>query len=168
MTVIVQIGRRVPRNWFKRTAKRAGGLVSFQENIWLMVQQGINLAKKKANAGGQIKFIRTKFDEKEDINFKIEWVKYMIQGTKEQEEEEYTESKDGLYKQLNKHLKKEIPESDAMKKHFKSKFLSQDKIDEAYKAGYGAMSDMTMANKLLEMGILTHIEWVKDFETREV
>jgi len=54
-----------------------------------------------------------------------------------------------------------------MKKHFKTRVLSQMKIDDAYKKGYGAMEDNNIANKLLEMGILTHIEWIKDFDTRD-
>ena len=43
----------------------------------------------------------------------------------------------------------------------------QSKINEAYEHGYGAVENNNIANKLLEMGILTHIEFNKDFDTRE-
>ena len=52
-------------------------------------------------------------------------------------------------------------------KFFKTKLLPQEKVTEAYKKGYGAMKDNNIANKLLEMGILTHMEWIKDFDTRD-
>ena len=60
MTVLINVGRRVPRSWFRRTAKKIGGLISFQENIWVIMNQSLNLAKKKANADGRLKFVMTK------------------------------------------------------------------------------------------------------------
>jgi len=167
ITVVIHVGRRLPRNWFRRQAKKLAGLMSFQENIWLMINQSLNLAKRKANNSGKITFIMTKDKETEDLHYELEWLKIIIQGTKEQEEEEYNESMQ-LYKPLGQIFKKEIPKDDDMKKYFKSKILSQVKIGEAYKEGYGAIGDNNLSNKLLEMGILTHIEWIKDFETREV
>jgi len=44
MTVLVHIGRRVPRNWFKRAGRTAAGFISFQENIWIIIKQAMNLA----------------------------------------------------------------------------------------------------------------------------
>ena len=166
MTVVVNVGRRVPRNWFKRKIRKLKGFMSFQENIWIMIKQALQMAKKKANKSGKLKFVITYDEEIENLNYKIEWVKCMIQGTKEQEEEEYNEAMQ-LYKPLGKILKKDVPINKEMKKRFKSNVLSKAKVDEAYKKGYGAVSNKNVANKILEMGIITHIEWIKDFDSRD-
>ena len=166
MTVLVHVGRRVPKSWFRRTASKAKGLITFQENMWLMIKQSLSMAKRKANASGKINFVLATEKESEDLNYDIEWLKITIQGTKEQEEEEYNESLQ-MYQPLNKIFKKEMPKDERMNKHFKTKILSSAKVDEAYKTGYGAINDNNMSNKLLEMGILTHIEWINDFDTRK-
>jgi len=165
MTLIINIGRRVERTWFKRNAQRVKGLISFRENIWMMIKQSLNLAKRKATASGTLKFVMTHDVEIEDMHYQLEWLKIIIQGTKEQEEEEYNESMQ-LYSQLNKVFKKEMPKDPNMMKHIKSKVLSGVKVEEAYKKGYGAFNDNNLANKLLEMGIITHIEKVDDFASR--
>jgi len=166
MTVVVHIGRRVPRSWFKRQANRVKGLMTFQENIWQMIKQSMTLGKKKCNASGKGTWVQTKDTEIEDLNYEIEWLKIMIRGDEKFEKEEFEDAKQ-LYKPFGKMFKKEMPVDDRMKKHFKSKILSSSKIEEAYKEGYGAVSDKNIANKLLEMGILTHVEWIKDFDSRE-
>lgn len=167
MTVIIHIGRRMPRAWLKRTTHIAVGLMSFSENIWLIIRQSMSMAKKKANTSGLINFVMSFEDETEDMNYKIEWLKIIIQGTKDQEKEEYDEAMK-MYLPLNKIFKKEIPSDNNLKMHFKSKVLSSFKVEEAYKIGYGAAEDKNMANKLLEMGILTHIEFIDDFDSREI
>lgn len=167
MTVIVNIGRRVPKNWFKRTAGKIGGLISFQQNIWMMIDQSLNQAKKKANASGTgILFVKEPDRESEDMYYDIEWIKVRIQGTKEQEEDEYKDSLK-MYASLGQVMKKELPKDKRLGKHFKTKILTTEKVQEAYKKGYGAMEDNNMASKLLEMGILTHVEWIDDFDQRE-
>ena len=65
-------------------------------------------------------------------------------------------------------MKKEIPVDDALKTFFKTKILSPAQVEHAYKAEFGSISDNNIANKLLEMGIVTHIEWIQDFDTRVV
>jgi len=167
MTVLVHIGRRVPRNWFKRVGRTAAGFISFQENLWVIIKQSMNLAKRRANESGKIKFVLTHEEEEEDLNYKLQWIKVVIQGTEEQEKEEYEDSMK-LYLPLNKVFKKEMPKNENMGKHFKTKILSSAKVEEAYKEGYGAAQDNNVANKLLEMGILTHIEWIKDYNMRDV
>jgi len=167
ITLKILIGRRLPKSWFRRTAKTIGGLISFQENIWIMINQSLSLAKKKANADGRLKFVMSKDRESEDLHYYIEWLKIIIQGNEEQEKEEYEETMQ-LYGPLNKVLtKKEIPKDERLSKHFKTKILSTAQVEQAYKKGYGAIQDNNLANKLLEMGILTHVEWIKDFNSRE-
>ena len=163
MTVIINIGRRVPRKWVKRMVEKSKGFISFQENLWLIINQSLNLAKKQANKAGTLDaFVITREDENEDMHYKIEWVKVIIKGTPEQEKEEYEDSMK-LYKNLDKIFKKDMEIDDAMKKHFKTKLLSSVKVEEAYKKGYGAIGNNNLANKILEMGILTHIDLIEDY-----
>ena len=167
MSVVINIGRRAPKSWFRRQGGKVMGFISFQENLWMMIKQSMALAKKKANASGKIKFVMTNEKEDEDMHYDIQWLKIIIQGTEEQEKEEYEEALQ-FYSPLDKIFKKEMPKDEQMKKHFKTKMLDHIKVEEAYKQGYGALSDNNLANKMLEMGILTHIEWIKDFNTRDV
>jgi hypothetical protein len=166
MTVVIHIGRRVPRSWFRAGVNKLQGIISFQEHIWTIVKQSFNLAKKKANSSNTgIKFVITSDDENEDLNYKIEWMKIMIQGTEKQEEEEYNEALK-MYEPFATVFKKDMKTDDRLKEHIKTKVLTIEKVDEAYKKGYGVVSDNNISNKLLEMGIITHIEWVRDFNDR--
>ena len=133
-----------------------------------MIRQSMNLAKRKANSSNTgIKFVITNDIETEDLHYQIQWLVIMIQGTAEQELEEYNEAQ-GLYKPFNKIIKKDIPADENLKKYFKTKMLSQEQVEKAYKEGYGSVSDNNIANKLLEMGILTHIELIKDYDSRDM
>ena len=165
MTVVVHIGRRVPRSWFRRQANRAKGLITFQENMWQMIKQSMNLGKRKCNASDKGTWVQTFDKEIEDMNYEIEWIKILIQGDEKFEKEEYEDSQK-MYQPFAKIFKKEMPKDDRLRKHFKTKVLSATKVTDAYNKGYGAMSDNNIANKLLEMGILTHVEWIKDFDSR--
>jgi len=167
MTLVVHVGRRVPRAWFKRQANKVKGLITFQEHLWTMIKQSLSLAKRKANESGKITFVLTTDREDEDMNYQIEWLKVTIQGTPEQEKEEHEDTLK-LYGPLNKVFKKDIPKDNNMSKHFKSKLLSPAKIDEAYKKGYGSIGEDNIANKMLEMGILTHIELIDDYDSRQI
>lgn len=166
LTCIIQIGRRVPKSWFRRQVTRVQGLITFQENLWTIIKQALNMAKKKANSSGKLTFIITRDRENEDLNYEIEWIKVIIQGTKEQELEEYNDSLK-LYEPLGKILKRDIPQDENMKRHFKTKMLNTMEVEEAYKEGYGSVGNSNLSNKLLEMGILTHVKLIDDYETRK-
>lgn len=167
MTVLIHIGRRVPRTWIRRMGDKAKGVFTFQEQLWSMINQSLDMAKKAAHKAGTLAFVKMKEEEGEDINYKIEWVKIIIQGTEEQEKEEY-EATLKLYSPLGKILRKDVAADENLKKYFQSKVLSLARVEEAYKEGYGSMDKNNISNKLLEMGILTHIEWLKDFDNRQV
>jgi len=167
MTVLVNVGRRVPRSWFKRQAGKAAGLISFQENLWLIIKQSLNLAKRKANASDRIKFVITKKIEIEDLHYQLEWLSIVIQGNRKDEKEEYEDTLN-FYQPLNKLFKKDMPKDKNMAKFFKSKVLSSDKVAKAYKEGYGSINDNNLANKMLEMGILMHAELLDDYDSRDV
>lgn len=132
-----------------------------------MIKQSMQMAKRKANKDGRLKFVITYPREDEDMNYQIEWIKITIQGTEEQELEEYEESLQ-LYQSLGKVLKKDLPKDDRLSKYLNSKILNPTDIAEAYKKGYGSISDNNISTKLLEMGIMTHIKLVKDYEQRDI
>jgi len=167
MTLYVSIGRRVPKNWFKRTAVRAKGLMSFQENIWMMIKNSLNLMKKKAKNHESITIVIKTENESENLHYQIEWIKVITQGTPEEEEEELEEA-NRFYEPFSKIFKDKIPQDDEMKKHFKTKVLATAQVDEAYQKGYGAVGTSNIANKFLEMGILLHIKLVEDYDTRDI
>jgi len=166
MSVIVRMGRRVPKQWFKRHANKISGLLSFQEHIWNMISQSMDLGKRKCNKSGLGKWVKQRDEESESLNYKIEWQIHVIQGNKEFEKEEYEEAQN-MYKDIGKTFKKDFPKDENLAKTFSSKVLSSVKIDDAYKKGYGSVKNGNLADKILEMGILTHIEWIDDFKTRE-
>jgi hypothetical protein len=146
---------------------KAKGVFTFQEQLWSMINQSLDMAKKAAHKAGTLAFVKMKEEEGEDISYKIEWVKIIIQGTEEQEKEEY-EATLKLYSPLGKILRKDVAADENLKKYFQSKVLSLARVEEAYKEGFGSMDKNNISNKLLEMGILTHIEWLKDFDNRQV
>jgi len=166
MTVLFRVGRRVPKSWYRRAAGRVKGLMTFQENIWQIIVGSLKKARKKAEGHSDISFELKKVYESEDLHYQIEWCNIRIEGTPEMEEDEYKDILN-MYSDLGKVMKKEFPVDNNMAKHFKTKILTPVQVEEAYKKGYGAMKNNNMANKLLEMGILTHVEWQKDFDTRE-
>lgn len=165
MTVLIHIGRRVPRSWFRRKANTIKGLLTFQENIWQIINQSIGTAKRKAK-NSSLTFVTKKEYEKEDLNYQIEWLKIIIQGTPEQEEEELQEARQ-LEGALEKHFKKDFEPDSNLKKVFKSKLLTPLKLKEMYEKGFSAAKDKSIKDKLLEMGILIHMEKINDYENRE-
>jgi len=171
LTVLFSVGRRLPRGWFRRTAHIAGGFLSFQENIWQMIRMGLQQAKRKANASGKLNFILTFDTEHEDMHYDLQWMKVIIQGDRAAEEDEYNDCLN-LYEPFGKIMKKDFKVDPdvkaAMGRQFKTKLLSMGKVEDAYKKGFGVVSDNNISNKLLEMGIMTHVEWVKDFDARKV
>ena len=168
MTVIIKIGRRVSKNWTKRMTDKGLGLINFQTNLWVIISQSLQLAKRKANESNTLEFVLTKKTESEDMFYNIEWQEIIIRGNLEQEKEEHKEAM-GLYDNLGKIVKKDVTlKDDSLAAHFKTKELSAEAVQDAYKKGYGASQDSTISQRLLEMGILTHIEFIDDFETRPV
>jgi len=166
MTLYINIGRRLPRSYMRRQTARLRGFLAGQEQMWIMIKQSLIRAKKAANKDGRMKFVMTYPQEFEDMNYMITWIKIVIQGKEELEKEEEQEAM-MLYKQLKNILKKEMPKDERFSKRLKSKLLNPQKIDEAYEKGFGMIEDNNLANKLLEMGIMTHIERIDDYNTRD-
>lgn len=133
-----------------------------------MIESSMKMGMRKCNATGKGKWVQTKDTEKEDIHYQLEWIKIVIQGSKEFEKEEYEDALN-LYKSFGQTFKRdlEIPSDNPLKKHFKTKVLSQAKVSEAYKKGYGSVENNNISNKLLEMGILTHVEYIDDHDSRD-
>lgn len=134
------------------------GLLTFQENIWLIISRSLTLAKKKATAApGSLVFDKKTYREPEDLNYDLEWIEITINGNPAEEEEEYTEAMQ-MYKTLKQVFKKEFKPEEEMLKHFKTKQLTSQQLKKSYKAGFGSAKDNTLAQKLLELGILTYVE----------
>ena len=172
MTVIVKIGRRVPRSMRSRVIHKMKGLLGFQENIWIMLKMSFNMMRKKwqnksLEGKGKIDVIAIdNHKEFEDTFHFLEWVTITIQGDEEGEADEYKDAMK-MYDSLKQVLKK-VPDKDDAKldQVFKTKFLDENKLKEAYTKGYGSEKDKNVSKILLEMGIITHIEWIKDFKGR--
>ena len=158
-----------------RFASKIKGLIGFQENIWLMLNMSFNTARKKwknktKSSNGIIDLIDiSRQTESEDKFYKLQWTIVTIKGDEKGETEEFNEAND-MYKDLKGILKNhtKFEQNDKLTETFKSKLISKTKLEEAYSKGYGASKDKNVANILLEMGIITHIEWIKDYETRNV
>lgn len=130
-----------------------------------MITTAIGTAKRKANESGVIKFITTKTMENEDLHYQIEWLQIVIQGSKEAEADELKDMQN-FYAPLNSWFKKELPKDENLSKHFNTKILGLETVEEAYKKGYGSIDNNNIANKILEMGILLHYELIDDYDTR--
>jgi len=165
MTVIVNVGRRMPKKWYKRIGVKAKGLLTYQENMWQTIFLSFKKAKKAAKKDGRLEFNMTKEYESEDLHFQIEWMKIIIKGSPEMEQEEYDEANQ-MYDKLASHMKKDFDTDKNMSKRLKTSKISSNKVKEAYEKGYGTVKNKNIANKLLEMGILTHIEKIEDYEGR--
>lgn len=143
------------------------GLLTFQENIWLIISRSLTIAKKKATASpGTLVFDKKTYREPEDLNYDIEWIEVTINGNPVEEEEEYEEAMQ-MYKTLKQVFKKEFKPENEMMKQFKTKQLTKIQLERSYKAGFGAAKDNTLAQKLLELGILTYIEKI-DLSKEEI
>ena len=136
-----------------------------------MIKMSLQQARKKANASGTIKFFMTTESEIEDMHYQLEWIRIIIQGTEEQELDEYNDTLK-MYEPMKKIFVKNIDSDEEtkrnMKRFFKTKVLDMTQVKEAYRAGYGTACDSNLSNKMLEMGIITHVEWVKDFDQRAI
>ena len=156
----------MPKRWYKRLATKAKGLMTFQENIWQIICDSLNKAKKKAQKDGRLYFNITKEVEPESMHYQIDWRKVIIKGTPEMEQEEYEESQK-MYDALQKNFKKDFDVDENMSKQFNTKMLNPEKVKDAYSKGYGAVKNKNISDKLLEMGILTYIEKIDDYESRD-
>ena len=163
MTVIVKVGRRVPRNTAQRVWGKIRGLLTFQENIWLIIKDSFNTAKKKASKA-DFSFVVTKDSENEDLHWKIEWIIITINGTRDEELDEYNGAM-SMWQDFkkNKMFNRKITDSKkTLGKAFKTDQLTPEQVKKCYEKGYGAVEDNSIHEKLLEVGIMTHVE--KDWD----
>ena len=168
MTLVIKFGRRTNKNWMKRQVQKISGLLSFQENIWLVLCASISKAKKRANQSGIVRFVVTKKTESEDLHYNLEWLEITIQGSKEAELDELKDM-ENFYAPLQKIFKKDLPRDENLARHFKTKVISLESMEKAYKEGYGSLENKNLANKLLEMGILMVVEpIINDYDSRPI
>jgi len=166
MTVKFTIGRRVPRNFFKRGVQQIADVLSFQEHIWYIINNSLKLAKRKAKVGNpNLIFVIERYKENEDMNYVIQWTKLSIKGTEKEEEGEYTDILK-FYTPLGKVFdknKKLTDSKDKLSGMFKSKVINMSDVEKMYKLGLDETGENNISNKLLEIGIMSNVEWEKDF-----
>jgi len=168
MVVIMKIGRRVPRSFLKSLAYKTAGFLTFQENIWLMIGRSLVLAKNAADShpDENVKITIQNKEEEEDLYYKIQWKIMTISSMfHEKEVEEYNAAlrlydNFSMMKTLFNKRVENNPDFTQVFKH--SKVMTSDEFNKAKEAGYGALADKTIASKLLELGIITHIS--KDWD----
>jgi hypothetical protein len=162
MVVIIKIGRRLPRSWYKRTASKVKGLMTFQENIWIIIDRSLVIAKKKCaqTPNGGV-FVKKNYREIEDIHWDLEWIECEYRGNPDQEAEEYEEAM-GMYKSIGQLFKAELPKDENISKAFKTARLTGAQLDTAYKSGYVNSATTNIAQRLLELGIITYIEKIEE------
>lgn len=164
MVVIIKIGRRIPRGFFKSAAHRTAGFLTFQENMWLIISRALQMAKNGCDAKPeeQVTMTLQNKDENDGLHYKFQWKIVTISSIfPAKEQEEYDQfmtlySKIGSIKQILDLKLTSNPEYS--KTMDNSKVLSAAQFDEAKRAGYGALHNKDIASKLLEMGIITWAE----------
>jgi hypothetical protein len=133
--------------------------MTYQENIWLIIDRSLVMAKKKCAStpeGGT--FIKKNYRDMEDLHYDIEWIEINFIGNPTQEEEEYKEAME-MYNNIGSIFKKtQIPDNPELNKMFNTVRLNKEQLDEAYKAGHGSVADTSISRQLLNLGIMTHIE----------
>lgn len=173
MTVIIRIGRRVPISLKQRMVEKVKSIIGFQSHIWVMIKMSMDMARKqwrsgkKKPEGKMLAFDIEKELEKEDEFWRLEWMIIRIQGDERCELAEYEEAQ-GMYDALRNNMKAypKDAKDERLSAVFKTKLMNAEKMKEAYEKGYGAKKDKTVAEILLEMGIVTHIELIPDYDER--
>lgn len=172
MVVTIKVGRRIPRNFFKGVAYRAAGLFTFQENMWQIITRALQMAKSACDDKPEEQIIITMQNKEEDdgLHYKFQWKIMNISSIfPEKEKAEYDvfmtlyDKVGAIRKVLDMKVEANADMSRAVRD---SKVMSEAQYDEAKSAGYGALKNKDIASKLLEMGIITHIEWKPDKEAR--
>lgn len=174
MTLVVRVGRRVPKSFMNKSLQKIKQYMNFQEELWLILKRSFNISRKKFQNGkmspeGRMDTYDIKEErEDEDNEHEIQWLVMTIQGDQQCEKAEHDEAM-SMYKDVKsilrrkpKIMKKEV----GMQGWFKSKLVSSEKIEQAYEKGYGAKGDNSIQEILLEMNILTHIELIDDYVER--
>lgn len=174
MVVTIKIGRRVPRSFFKGVAYRAGGFLTFQENIWLIIGRALQMSKNMCDSKPEEQVQMTIQNKEEDdgLHYKFQWKVVTISSIFPEKEKEEYEVFMTLYEKLGAIkglMNKKIDTNADFSKTLKgSKVMSEKQWEEAKEAGYGAMNNKDIASKLLEMGIITHAEWKPDKDQKSL
>ena len=168
MVVTIKIGRRVPRNFFKGMAYKAGGFLTFQENIWIIIGRALQMSKNLCDSKPeeQVQITIQNKEEEDGLHYKFQWKIVTISSIFPEKEKEEYEIFMTLYEKLGATktlMNKQIDTTPEFSKVLTtSKVMTEKQWNEAKEAGYGAMNNKDMASKLLEMGIITHAEWKPD------
>lgn len=163
MTVTIKIGRRMPRVFARRLLERGKNWLSLQQQIWLYINLAFSGAKKAADNRPEEQVVitienKTEFEDLQwQLEFKIITVSSIIHA---KEVEEYEEVM-GIYKKFNllKQLQgKKIEGNEGVRDAFNSKVITKEQFEKSKIAGLEAIGKENVADKLLDLGIVTIIE----------
>jgi hypothetical protein len=174
MVVIIKIGRRVPRSFFKGVAYKAGGFLTFQENIWLIINRALQMSKNMCDSKPeeQVQITIQGKEEDDGLHYKFQWKIMTISSIFPEKEKEEYEIFMTLYERMGAIkalMNKKIDTNPEFSKSLvNSKVMTEKQWEAAKEAGYGAMNNKDIASKLLEMGIITYAEWKPDKDLKSI
>lgn len=162
MVFVVKIGRRTPKNFAKRLMGKIESVLSLQEQVWLLIVQAFRMAKKGADAKPDEQVIITieNKTESEGIYYQIEWKIITVSSIIHSKElEEYNEVMN-MYEKFSilRKQEKKLEGNEELSNVFKSNVVTKEQFAEAKEKGFGAVGDVKITDKLLELGIMTYVE----------
>ena len=174
MVLTIMFGRRIHRNqdknWFSKQLGKMKKTLSVQQYLWNNIEYGIKLscikmdkAIKKRNDAGDFSFSysKDKYVEEENLHYNIEWLRLIINGSHEEEMEEYHQtmkSFDTL--ENNQSIKKNtkgIEIDPELSQAYRSKLRGRH-ANKLLTKGYERVKDITIVKTLNDVGILVSVE----------
>lgn len=175
MVVTIKIGRRLPRSFLRSIGYKTGGLLTFQENIWVIISRALQMSKNDCDKHPEEQVQMTIQNKEEDdgLHYKFQWKIVTISSIFPEKEKEEYDVFMTLYEKMNvikSLLNKRIDDKneDLSRAVKGSRVLNEKQWNEAKEAGFGSMKNKDIASKLLEMGIITHAEWKPDKDSADL
>jgi len=184
MVLQIMFGRRIHRNsdkkWFARQVGKMKQTLSIQQYLWSNIEYGLKLAcikmdksiKKRNDIGDySFNYSKIKYKENESLNYDIEWIKLTINGSYEEEMEEYhqtmksfdTLQNSRIFKQNTKNIELNDEE---LSQDYEHKIRGK-KAQSLLQKGYDRVKDMTIVKTLNDVGIIVSVEPPKKADTIE-
>lgn len=174
MTVIIKIGRRIHRNddrqWFARQVNNMKNVVSIQQYMWRTIEYGIKLAvikmdkeikKNEGNAKFNFQYTKRRFKEEESLNYNIDWIEIIIEGSEEIEKEEYEQSLKFFSKLESLPVFKQKTNGVEVDPEISAEYsgkLKGKKNKKFLQEGFEKAKNITISKALNDVGIITFIE----------
>lgn len=169
--------RRIPKKWNARVLWRTQSALAQQSSCWLHIQTMWKYARSAADKNpeeGTVITI-TKQEETEGLTSALEFfiVDISNERYKEKEDNEYKSclAMFDSYSVFKKLLGKGVAENAFLSKPFKSKFFNmsaiKSQLDKAREKGEEAIGNKSLANAMLQLGIMSHLGRYDSLEQAE-